>query len=86
MATVWIPSLLRPLAGGHERVTASGRTLGEVIAALDKAYPGISARLCAGDELNPSLAAWIDGRIARGMREPVGDESEVQFLPAVSGG
>lgn len=87
MAEVWIPSLLRPLVGGQEVVKAEGRTLGEVIAALDGVYPGIAARLCEGDELAPHLTAWIDGRPARrGLREPVGAASHVQFLPTMGGG
>lgn len=87
MATVWIPSLLRPLTGGHDQVVVSGRTLSEVIAALDAAYPGIGARLRDEDDLNSSLAAWVDGRVARrGLQEPLGEGSEVQFLPAVGGG
>jgi len=87
MARVQIPSLLRPLVNGQEMVTAEGRTLGEVIAALEVAYPGIAARLCEGGELSPQLTAWIDGRPARrGLREPLGAESQVQFLPAMGGG
>ncbi len=87
MATVWIPSLLRELAGGQASVEISGSTLGEVIAALERDYPGIHDRLCVGQEIHPTIAVHVDGRIAElGLREPVQEESEILFLPAVAGG
>jgi len=87
MATVWIPSLLRELAGGQASVRVSGSTLGEIIAALEREYPGIRERLCVGQEIHPAIAVHIDGRIAAlGLRERVQEESEILFLPAVAGG
>lgn len=87
MATVWIPALLRDLTGEQEQVSAPGGTLGQVVDALDVAYPGIAARLCQGGRLDPAMSAFVDGRIARlGLREAVKEESQVQFLPAIGGG
>jgi molybdopterin synthase sulfur carrier subunit len=87
MATVWVPSLLRDLVGGQEMISVPGRTLGQVIAALDEAYPGIRDRLCTGYQLAPGIAAHVDGRIAQlELLEPVAEQSEVLFLPAVAGG
>jgi molybdopterin synthase sulfur carrier subunit len=87
VATVWIPSLLRGLAGGQASVEVSGSTLGEVIAALEGEFPGIRERLCVDQEIHPAISAHIDGRIAAlGLREPVQKESEILFLPAVAGG
>ena len=87
MAAVWIPSQMRDLTRGQELVDAPGRTVGEVIAALDGAYPGIQQRLCEGERLRPGIAVAIDERIVRlGLRAPVGEFSELRFLPAVAGG
>ena len=87
MATVWIPSLLRDLTGGREQVSVPGVTVGQVVAALDDAYPGIKARLCEGDRLVPTIVATVDGRSARlGLMAPVEERSEVHFLPAIAGG
>ena len=87
MAVVWIPSLMRDLTGGKERVSVPGETVGHVIAALDDAYPGIRDRLCKGDRLDPAVAVSVDGRIARlGLLEPVEERSEIHFLPAMAGG
>jgi molybdopterin synthase sulfur carrier subunit len=87
MATVWIPSLMRDLTAGQEQVDAPGKTLGEVIEALDAAYPGFKDRLCQGEQIDPALSAWVDGRVAPlGLRQAVGEQSEIQFLPAMAGG
>jgi molybdopterin synthase sulfur carrier subunit len=87
MATVWVPSLIRDLTGGKESVSAPGKTVGQVIAAMDGAYPGIKGRLCQGDRLDPAIVAYVDGRIARlGLSEVVEAQSEIHFLPVVAGG
>lgn len=88
MPTVWIPSLLREATGGRETVTVAGSTVGQVIDSLDSLYPGVKTRLCdeAGD-LRPGIAIAIDTQMARfGLKEPVRENSEVHFLPAISGG
>ena len=87
MATVRIPSLLRDLTAGQETAEVPGRTVAQVISALDQAYPGIKARLCEGDRLGPTIAVSVDGRIAPlGLLAPVKEQSEILFLPAVGGG
>jgi molybdopterin synthase sulfur carrier subunit len=87
MAVVWIPSLLRDLTGGQGQVEVAGKTVREVIEALDDAYPGLKARLCDGDRLDPTISVSVDGKIAPlRLLAPVGEESEVHFLPAVAGG
>ena len=87
MASVWIPSLLRPLAGGQAHVVVPGRTVGDVIDALERAYPGLKSKLCQGSRLDPAIRAVVDGRAAMlGLAEPVEKGSEVLFLPTISGG
>ena len=85
--TVWIPSLLRDLTGGRETVRVDGQTVRQVIAALDRLYPGIRQRLCDGDTLRPGIAVAVDTQVAPlGLLQPVRAGGEVHFLPAVSGG
>ncbi len=87
MPVVWIPSLMRDLTGGQARVTVPGRTVRQVIESLEAAYPGARARLCEGDALEPTIAVAVDGEISSlGLLQPVGEQSEVHFVPAVSGG
>lgn len=86
MPVVWIPSLMRSLTGGAEQVTVSGATLREVLDNLEKTYPGIRERLCEDDRIKPHLAVVIDGELAEGLRQRVQENSEIQFIPAISGG
>ena len=87
MAIAWIPSLMRDLTDGRDRVEIEGKTVGEIIAALDRSCPGIDERLCEGKRLRASIQVSVDGRIASlGLSEPVDDTSEVHFLPEISGG
>jgi molybdopterin synthase sulfur carrier subunit len=85
--TVWIPALLRDLTLGQENVSVSGSTVREVIAALERKFPGIRDRLCSGHGLRPGIAVVVNSQIATlGLMQPVPENSEVHFLPAVSGG
>ncbi len=87
MATVWIPSLLRDLTGGQETLTVPGATVRQIVEALERTYPGIKDRLCDGDGLRSGIAVAVDTQVARlGLSQPVGDNSEVHFLPAIGGG
>ncbi len=87
MATVWIPALLRKFTQGAATVQAEGSTVGELIDNLEQRYPGIKARLLAGEQLKPTIALVVDGETSKqGLRHPVQDSSEVHFVPAVSGG
>jgi molybdopterin converting factor small subunit len=87
MATVWIPSLLRSLAEGQSQVTVPGRTVGDVIDALESAYPGLKSRLLHNNQINPVVQVLVDNRTALlGPAEPVAENSEVLFLPTISGG
>ena len=87
MATVWIPSLLRPLTAGQAKVSAPGKSVGQVIEALEAVHPGLKDRLCQDDQLKPAIAVSVDGRLTRlGLLAPVQEESEIHFMMAMAGG
>lgn len=88
MALVWIPSLLQGLSGGARSAQVPGTTLREALDELDALYPGFKARLLDEDgRLRPELAVAIDGETQHlGMLEPLTENTEVQFIPAISGG
>lgn len=87
MAVVQIPSLLRNLTAGRSEVRASGRTLRQVVDALETDYPGIKERLVEDGAIRPELSFAVDGEIAPlGLLQPVAENSEVVIVPAVSGG
>ena len=88
MAVVWVPPLLQHLTGGAERVTAPGATLRQVISSLEAMYPGLRERLLdEAGRIQPGTAVVIDGESSHlGLLEPVKEESEIHFIPAISGG
>lgn len=87
MAVVWIPSLLRDLTGGEEKVTVPGETVRQAIENLEKIYPGIQARLCKEGRLQPNISVIVDGQLSQQqLRQRLIETSEVHFLPAISGG
>jgi len=89
MAKVWIPALLRRYTGGRAEVQATGATVGEVIICLEQTYPGLVERLLEPnrERLRPHLMLVVDGESSRqGLRHPVGDDNEIHFVPAMSGG
>jgi molybdopterin synthase sulfur carrier subunit len=87
MATAIIPSLMRTLTGGHDRVKVTGKNLREAIADLDRQFPGIASQLIEDGDLKASIAVSVDGEVGTaGVLEPVRDNSEIHFLPQIAGG
>ena len=87
MATVYVPTMLLPLTGGVKQVAVTAATVRQVVNGLEELYPGIKERLVADNQLRPDLSVAVDGEIARmGLLERVGENSEVHFVPAISGG
>jgi molybdopterin synthase sulfur carrier subunit len=87
MPVVWIPSLLRSLTGGQEKVSVAGQTVGQVMETLEARYPGLRVRLFQEDRLRPNLSMVVDGEVsARGLLQPLKEDSEIRFIPAIRGG
>ena len=87
MAVVWVPSMMRDLTGGQDRVRVSGGTIAAVIEALEKAYPGVKGRLLVQGQLAPGIMATVDGKRAlRGLQQQLVEDSELRFLPIMGGG
>ena len=87
MATVVIPALLRKFTDGKDRISASGRNVGQLIDDLERQYPGLREHLIEEGEVKPSIAISIDGEMGTaGVLEPVRESSEVFILPAIGGG
>ncbi len=87
MTTVFIPTMLQPIAGGVKQVDLEARNVRQVIDRLDQLYPGMKDRLTEEGQIRSNLAVAIDGEIARmGLLERVKENSEVHFVPAIGGG
>ena len=89
MPIVWIPPLMRALAENQSKVEIAGTTVQEIIDNLDVQFPGMKDRLMADGRVKPGIAVAIDGDVNNegiSMRAPVGEDSEIHFVPAISGG
>ncbi len=87
MATVFIPSLMRNLTGGGEKVEVPGSTVRQIVDNLERAYPGVKDRLVENNRIRRGIAVSVDGVTSTmGLLEKVGEDSEVHFLAAISGG
>ena len=90
MTTVRIPTQLRTLSAGAAEVSVEGSTVGEVLAALDKAHPGFAARLFDdGGDLRRFVNVFVadeDVRFAQGLQTEVASGQTVSIIPAVAGG
>ena len=85
--TVFIPSLLRPFAGGRAEAPVAGSNVGEVIDNLLERYPELAGRLLEDGQLRGNLSIAIDGEIGTmGRLDRVEEDSEIHFIAAVSGG
>ena len=84
VVSVHIPPPLRNLAGGHDEITASGDTVGEVLDAVWHEYPGMrSALLDTEGHLAPGLVVFLGGRSVReleGLATPVGLEEVLSIV------
>jgi len=90
MATVRIPTPLRKLTQGAEEVSASGKNVGELIADLERQFPGIKERIC--DEKG-AVRRFVnifvkdeDIRFQQNLETPIADSDEVSIVPTIAGG
>ena len=87
MAMVWIPSYFQNITGGTDRVAVPGKNVRQVIDNLEALYPGLKEVLLENGNINPGISVFVDGELGyMELVEPVKEESEVHFLPAISGG
>jgi len=86
--TVRVPTILRTYTDGSSEVSvevADGATLADVLAALEAAHAGISARvLDDAGALRRFVNVYV--RFADGLATPVPAGSTVSVIPAVAGG
>ena len=84
---VRIPTPLRSYTGGEANVTCTGATVADVLADLDRQFPGIRFRVV--DEqgrLREHMTVWLDGERCRDLDAPSGELDELVLMQALSGG
>lgn len=84
VVSVHIPLALRAFAGGHEEITASGETVGEVLDAVSHECPAIPQHLLTLEgELKPEIALFLGAcsvRESGGLATPVALEEVLSIV------
>ena len=84
---VAIPSPLRSYTGSREQVSGAGATVGELLASLDRQFPGIRFRIVdEQDRIRVHIRIFVNRELARDLGRTLGAGDEVQILCALSGG
>jgi molybdopterin synthase sulfur carrier subunit len=87
---VRIPTPLRRLTSGQDRVSADGDTLNAVIGDLEGQFAGIKDRLCDEQgELRNFVNVFVNGEDVRfldGLNTETNAGDEISVVPAVAGG
>jgi len=84
---VAIPSQLRDYTGGSAQVEARGATLAELLADLERRYPGIRFRMIdEQDAIRRHVKIFVNQRQARDLDTLLAASDEVVIVGALSGG
>jgi molybdopterin synthase sulfur carrier subunit len=84
---VIVPSQLRGYTGGAREVDAAGATLRDVLADLDRQFPGFRFRVIdEQDRVRPHILIFVGGERREHVAADVPDGAEVFIAGALSGG
>ena len=84
---VLIPTPLRSYTQQQPVVEAEGATLAEVLADLDRRYPGVRFRMIdEQDAIRRHMRIFVNREEVRDLATPLHPTDEVQILQALSGG
>ena len=88
--TVRIPTPLRRMTGGADKVELDVADLSQMIDNLESDYPGFKERLLDEDgELRYFVNIYVNGediRFDQGLRTAIKSGDEISIVPAVAGG
>jgi sulfur-carrier protein len=89
-AKVRIPAPLRKLTKEQAVVDVQGKTVEEVLADLEKNYPGIKERICdENGQIRRFINVFVNGediRFKEGAKTSIADNAEISIIPAIAGG
>jgi len=87
---VRIPTPLRRMTGGKDKVEVESSTLGEMVESLESEYPGFKERLVdENGELRYFVNIYVNGedvRFLQGLETATSTGDEISIVPAVAGG
>jgi molybdopterin converting factor small subunit len=84
---VTIPTPLRSYTSQERVVEADGATVGEMLADLDRRFPGIRFRMLnEQDVLRPHVRVFVNAKQVKDLGTPLAPDDEIDILQALSGG
>ncbi|MBA3710160.1 MAG: MoaD/ThiS family protein [Planctomycetes bacterium] len=84
---VHVPSALQSYTRGEADVQAAGATLADLLADLDRRFPGLRFRIIdEQDRIRPHIKLFIDVELADAIGASVTSAKEVHIITALSGG
>ena len=84
---VLLPSPLADYTAHRREVEASGATLAELFADLDRRYPGLRFRVIdEQDAIRPHIKVFVNREQAPTIARPLAPTDEVLVVAALSGG
>lgn len=87
MTRIHVPSQLRGYTGGRTDVEATGATLGDVLADLDRQFPGFQSRVIDDHgRVRPYIVLFVGADRRDDLATPVPSGAEVMIVGALSGG
>ena len=85
--TVRVASPLRSYTNGSAKVQAEGRTVRDLLADLDRRYPGMRFRMIdEQDRVRPHIRFFVNQALVRELEAALAASDRVQILCALSGG
>ncbi len=84
---VHVSTHLHSYTHGESVVEAKGSTLAEVMADLDRRFPGLRFRVIdEQDRIRPHMNFFVSGEQVRDLAHPLAPGTEVMILGSLSGG
>ena len=87
---VYIPSPFRRITANRENVTVEGDTVGEVLDAVERAYPGFANLVYDGEHRVPThINVYLNNTEIHdldGIETAVRDGDQIAVIPALAGG
>ncbi len=83
---VLIPSALQSYTG-RSKVQAHGATLGELLADLERQFPGMRFRMVdEQDQIRPHMRVFVNGQALHTLTDVLQAQDDVNIVQALSGG
>ncbi len=86
---VRIPTPLQKLSNGKAEVTCSAGTVGEMVEALEKEFPGMKERLTEGGKIRRFINIYVNDEDIRFLNKEataLKDGDAISIVPAIAGG